>query len=140
MCSAMFREVSMSAASELDAVAQAAALVVRTAGRFALEVEYNGVRFALRIEPVQPKARKKDGDRTACKRDVLAVAAAAPGPLTRKQVVAALRAAGTPHPGGTVAKALADLTAGGELVNPRDRKGYRLPAAWQRSLTPDLFD
>ena len=30
---------------------------------------------------------------------------------------------------GTVAKALANLTTAGELVNPKDKKGYRL-ATW----------
>jgi hypothetical protein len=30
-----------------------------------------------------------------------------------------------------VAKGLADLTAAGALVNPRDKRGYRLPA-WVR--------
>jgi hypothetical protein len=38
---------------------------------------------------------------------------------------------------GTVAKALADLTAAGELVNPRDKRGYRLPG-WVRPH-PSLF-
>jgi hypothetical protein len=37
-----------------------------------------------------------------------------------------------------VAKALADLTAAGALVNPRDKKGYRL-ADWRRDRTPSLF-
>jgi hypothetical protein len=40
-------------------------------------------------------------------------------PLTRKQVLWALREQGTPHGPGTVAKALADLTVAGELVNRR---------------------
>jgi hypothetical protein len=35
--------------------------------------------------------------------------------------------------------ALADLTAAGELVNPKDKKGYR-PVGWKRSKTPSLFD
>jgi hypothetical protein len=38
-----------------------------------------------------------------------------------------------------VAKALADLTVAGELVNPKDKKGYRL-AGWRRDKTPSLFD
>ena len=45
-------------------------------------------------------------------------------PLTRKQVVRADRPAWHDHRPGTVAKALADLTAAGELVNSRD-KGLR---------------
>lgn len=57
---------------------------------------------------------------------------------TRKQVVRALRAAGHQHGAGTVAKALADLTRSGELVNMLDKRGYRLPG-WVRP-TPGLFD
>ena len=37
-----------------------------------------------------------------------------------------------------IAKALADLTASKVLVNPQDKKGYRLPE-WRRE-TPGLFD
>ena len=59
--------------------------------------------------------------------------------LTRKEVVKALKVAGKRHGPGTVAKALADLTAAGELVNPKDKKGYR-PAGWRRSATPSMFD
>lgn len=42
------------------------------------------------------------------------------------------------HGPGTVAKALAELTRAGELVNPQDKRGYRLPE-WVRK-TPGLFD
>ena len=39
----------------------------------------------------------------------------------------------------TVAKALADLTAEGQLVNLRDERGYRL-SEWHRpDQTPSLF-
>ena len=62
---------------------------------------------------------------------------AANRPLTRKQVLKAIRATGKDHGYGTVAKALADLTAAGELVNPKDKRGYRLPA-WDREH-PNLF-
>ena len=48
-------------------------------------------------------------------------------PLTRKEVMKALRVAGKNHGPGTVAKALADLTAAGEFINSRDKRGYRLP-------------
>ncbi|HVK18306.1 MAG TPA: hypothetical protein VM533_15300 [Fimbriiglobus sp.] len=51
--------------------------------------------------------------------------------LTRKQVIRALRSAGLPHGPGTVSKPLADLTAAGESVNPRDKRGYRMPD-WAR--------
>jgi hypothetical protein len=67
------------------------------------------------------------------------VVAATGQALTRKEVIRALRSAGKNHGPGTVVKALADLTAAGELVNPKDKKGYR-PAGWRRSKTPSLFD
>ena len=44
------------------------------------------------------------------------------------------------HGAGTVAKALAELTAAGELVNPKDKRGYRLPEWPRRTRTPSLFD
>lgn len=78
------------------------------------------------------------GGRNECRRDVLAVVRAAGRPLTRKQVVRALKAAGSPHGAGTVAKALAELTRAGELVNLLDKRGYRLPG-WVRPR-PGLFD
>jgi hypothetical protein len=37
-----------------------------------------------------------------------------------------------------VAKALAELTAAGELVNHKDKRGYRL-AGWRKDDTPSLF-
>ena len=60
--------------------------------------------------------------------------------LTRKEVVRALKVAGKSHGPGTVAKALADLTAAGELVNPKDKKGYRLAEWPKRPQTPSLFE
>jgi hypothetical protein len=60
-------------------------------------------------------------------------------PLTAKEVVRALKKAGKDHGAGTVAKALADLTAAGELVNTRDKQGYRLPNWPRRNTTPSLF-
>lgn len=78
------------------------------------------------------------GGRDACRADVLAVVRAAGRPLTRKQVVRALRAAGHQYGASTVAKALAELTRSGELVNQLDKRGYRLPG-WVRP-TPGLFD
>jgi hypothetical protein len=82
---------------------------------------------------------RSPGGRTGCKADVLEVVAAAGRSVTRKEVLRALKAAGHRHGPGTVAKALADLTAGGELVNPRDGRGYRLPA-WRTDTTPSLFE
>jgi hypothetical protein len=60
--------------------------------------------------------------------------------MTRKQLVKALRDARAGHGPGTVAKALVDLTASGELVNPKDKKGYRLADWPKRPRTPSLFD
>ncbi|VTT98991.1 unnamed protein product [Gemmataceae bacterium] len=81
---------------------------------------------------------RSPGGRAGCKADVLEVIAAAGRAATRKEVLRGLKAAGKKHGPGTVAKALADLTAAGELVNPRDGRGYRLPA-WRKDTTPSLF-
>lgn len=40
---------------------------------------------------------------------------------------------------GAVKKALADLTAAGELVNPLNRRGYRLKDWPRRPLTQSMF-
>ena|SRR5829696_4249527 len=85
------------------------------------------------------RRRRAKGGRTECKADIVEVVRAAKGPITRKEIIRALRLAGKHHGPGTVAKALADLTAAGELVNPKDKKGYRL-AGWRRDKTPSLFD
>jgi hypothetical protein len=79
------------------------------------------------------------GERAGCRRDILALFRAGGRPLTRRQVERRQREAGTPHGRGTVAKALAELTKSGELVNARDRRGYRLPEWRRRDETPDLF-
>lgn len=81
---------------------------------------------------VMPTARSEQragGRRAECRRDILDVLRKAGRPMTRKELVKALREAKTAHGAGTVAKALAELTGGGELVNPKDKRGYRL-AAW----------
>jgi hypothetical protein len=84
--------------------------------------------------------RRTRGERAGCKRDILAALRAAGRPLTRNLIVKALRDARAGHGPGTVAKALADLTKVGDLLNPRDRRGYRLPD-WPRPReTPSLFD
>jgi hypothetical protein len=80
------------------------------------------------------------GARSDCKTDILEALRAAQQPQTRKEVVKALRKTGKAHGLGTVAKALADLTASGELMNPKDKKGYRLPDWLRRRNTPGLFD
>ena len=82
--------------------------------------------------------KKSDGGRERCREDVLVAVRAAGHPLTRKEVVRALRSAGADHGPGTVAKALADLTRSKELINHKDKRGYRLPA-WVRKH-PGLFD
>jgi hypothetical protein len=84
--------------------------------------------------------RRPRGERAGCKQDTLAALRAAGRPLTRKLIVKALRDAKTGHGTGTVAKALADLTKAGDLLNPRDRRGYRLSEWARRRATPSLFD
>jgi hypothetical protein len=88
---------------------------------------------------VGAERRRRTSKRAACKQDIVEVVQATGRPLTRKEVVRALRAAGKDHGAGTVAKALADLTAAGELVNPKDKRGYRLPEWVRRSQTKSLF-
>ncbi len=78
------------------------------------------------------------GGRAECRADILAVIRAVSRALTHKQLVRALREAGTPHGPGTVMKALAELTRTGELVNPKDKKGYRL-VSWPTPGTQSLF-
>jgi hypothetical protein len=85
----------------------------------------------------QPTPRPTCGGRERCREDIVVVRAAG-RPLTRKEVVRALKDAGADHGAGTVAKALADLTRMKELVNLKDKRGYRLPG-WVRK-SPGLFD
>ena len=85
------------------------------------------------------RRRRASGPRALCRKDIVEVVRAAGRPLTSKEVVRALRDAGRPHGSGTVAKALADLTKAGELVNTRDKRGYRLPDWPCRSRTRSLF-
>ncbi|MBA4189523.1 MAG: hypothetical protein C0467_16160 [Planctomycetaceae bacterium] len=84
------------------------------------------------------RRRRSAGGREGCKTDIVEVVRAAGRALTRKEVLRELRLAGKRHGPGTVAKALAGLTAAGGLVNLKDKKGYRLPA-WRRGDTPSLF-
>lgn len=85
----------------------------------------------------QKSPKKADGGRERCREDILAAVRAAGRPLTRKEVIRALREAGTDHGAGTVAKALADLTRSQELVNLKDKRGYRLPGSIRKH--PSLF-
>ncbi len=90
------------------------------------------------VMPTAAGVRRR-GERAGCRADILAAVGDAGCPLTRRQVMRALRERGTPHGPGTVAKALAELTAAGELVNRLDRRGYRLPDWPKPPATPDLF-
>lgn len=90
--------------------------------------------------PMPVVERRSRGERSGCKQDILAALRAAGRPLTRKLLVKALRDAKAGHGPGTVAKALADLTKSGDLLNPRDRRGYRLPEWPRPRATPSLFD
>lgn len=91
-----------------------------------------------RVMPTAVAEGQGSGGRAGCRADVLAVVRAADRPLTTKEVVRALRLARKAHGLGTVTKALADLTREGELMNPRDGRGYR-PKGWHRPETPSLF-
>jgi hypothetical protein len=93
-----------------------------------------------RMPTARAERRTPGARRAGCRADVLAVAREVGRPLTRKEVVRALRDAGLRHGAGTVAKALAELTRAGELVNLRDKRGYRLPEqVKRRKETPSLF-
>lgn len=102
----------------------------------ALAVERRVGRVVCRVE-LSDAAAPARRPRGACRDAVMGVIRAAGRAMRRAAVASALRAE---HGPGTVAKALADLTRSGELVNPRDRRGYRLPELYRRSLTPSLFD
>ncbi|VTR91569.1 unnamed protein product [Gemmata massiliana] len=78
-----------------------------------------------------------DRPRNECRTDILAVVTAGQA-RPRKEIVRELKLAAKVHCPGTVVKALADLTTSGVLVNPRDKKGYRL-AEWRRNKTSSLF-
>lgn len=84
--------------------------------------------------------RRSGGGRIGCKADILEVIRAMGSPITRKEVIKALRQAGKSHGTGAVAKALADLTSDRELVNRKDKKGYRLPEWIRRRETASLFE
>jgi hypothetical protein len=86
------------------------------------------------------RQRRSSGGRIACKADIAETVRTAGRPMTRKEVVKALRQAGKSHGQGTVAKALADLTSIGELVNLKDKKGYRLPQWLRRKRSRSLFE
>jgi hypothetical protein len=86
------------------------------------------------------RQRRSSGGRIACKVDVTETIRTAGRPITLKEVVKALREAGKSHGQGTVAKALADLTSIGELVNLKDKKGYRFPHWLRQKRSRSLFE
>jgi hypothetical protein len=92
------------------------------------------------VMPSTDRLKRDGGHRAECKQDILRAVRHAPRPLTRKQLVRLLREAGTGHGPGTIAKALADLTKSGELVNRMDKRGYRLPENHLAETTPSLFE
>jgi biotin operon repressor len=88
--------------------------------------------------PTSPKQKTPDRCRERCKAAILDAIGAAGGPLSTKQVIRELAAADLDFGRSTVTKSLADLTKAGQLVNPGDRQGYRLPE-WERpELAPKL--
>ncbi len=108
-------------------------------------VDVGGVRCRVRVAAAarpRPGGRRRapGGSRAQCRADVLAAVAAAGRPLTRKDVGRALRAAGRDYGASTLDKALADLTRAAELVNPQDKRGYRLPGPPPAARQPALFD
>lgn len=110
--------------------------VTDASGRLACLIQVWGTGGAM--PTAAGERRGPTGGRAACRADIKAVIGAAGRALTHKQLVRALREAGTPHGPGTVMKALAELTRSGELVNPKDKRGYRL-AGWPTPGTPPLF-
>jgi hypothetical protein len=113
--------------------------VAEVDGRFACLIQVWDSAEAMPM--IGPERRLRPNTaRAECKNDILGVIRDSGHPMTRKEVVRELRKAGKHHGVGTVDKALADLTASGGLVNPRDKKGYRLPAWLPRKNSPSLFE
>ena len=121
-----------------------------------VEGEIGGVAYQFVAVPVgqsvPPVGRRRRGERgekrwAAIKLSVLAALRAEGCPLTRRQLVNRLKAAGTPCPSNTLGKVLGEMTAKDHsLVNLDDKRGYRLPE-WpvvvrkgKKDLTPSLFD
>jgi hypothetical protein len=104
----------------------------------------NGMACLVQVWPMRTQMPTAKGDRLVpgsrrkqCREDVVAVVSTAGHPLTRKEIIRALKDMKAGHGVGTIAKALAELTASGELVNTRDRRGYR-QLSWVRRQ-PSLF-
>lgn len=81
----------------------------------------------VQVEPLrtEPARVQPPEGRARCRADIVAAVRAAGGPVTRKDIVRLLRPTG--HGASTIVKALADLTAAGDLVNLLDKRGYCLP-------------
>ncbi|MFO0799823.1 MAG: hypothetical protein U0804_20315 [Gemmataceae bacterium] len=71
--------------------------------------------------------RPRPPRRAAVHAAILDAVGAAGHPLTAKEVLRELRLALCDFSHSTITKALADLTADGRLLNPLDKRGYRLP-------------
>ncbi|AWM35928.1 hypothetical protein GobsT_63380 [Gemmata obscuriglobus] len=111
--------------------------VVDARGRAAVLVQMWDARSMMPTADIEK--RRPAEARDMCRADIMDVMRATPGPKTRKDINRLLKEAGRQHGPGTVAKALAELTKSGDLVNPQDKKGYRL-GGWRRDQTPSLFD
>lgn len=120
------------------AVSLPALRVADAEGRVACLIQVWDARSLMPTTGAERRARPP-GARDLCREDILTVLRASPGPKTRKDVIRLLKASGKLHGPSTVAKALADLTMSGELVNPKDKRGYRLKG-WRKEQTPSLFD
>ena len=116
-------------------------------GGLRVAVEVGGLACLVQVWPrggamptAAAEAMAPGSRRAGCRADALRAVEEAGRPLTRKEVVRALKgfSKGGGHGAGTVEKALAELTAGGQLVNTRDKRGDRLPN-WV-TPEPTLFD
>jgi hypothetical protein len=95
------------------------------------DIENRASRFVFSSSPGRP-LRTADPGRAGWP-------SAAERPLTRKEVVRAIKDAGARHGAGTVAKALADPTPAGGAGEPARQAGYRLPEWPRRRETRSLF-
>ena len=78
--------------------------------------------------------------RVKCRADIVELVRVAGRALTGKEVAQGLALAGKKHGPGVVARALVELMATGVLVNPKDKKGYRLAEWRKQNATRSLFD
>ncbi len=121
------RRIAIAHARQDDAPTPARAFEV--AGNLACSIQVWQVKEKM---PTAATFSPPDSTRAACRAAILEAVRFAGQPVGRKEILGLLREAGEPHGIGTVAKALADMTASGELLNRRDGKGYRLPE-WEQA-------